>query len=68
VITGNEDGIKHTAMTLAYALSHLGYSIPPRPQTCKHQTGFSVGHADCLLEAFQMGKKRRNHLGDRWMR
>ena len=31
VITGNEDGIKHTAMTLVYALSHLGYSIPPQP-------------------------------------
>ena len=30
VITGNEDGIKHTAMTIAYALSHLGYSIPPQ--------------------------------------
>ena len=33
VITGYEDGIKHTAMTLGYALSHLGYTIPP--------------HADC---------------------
>jgi multimeric flavodoxin WrbA len=31
VITGNEDGIKHIAMTLVYALSHLGYSIPPQP-------------------------------------
>ncbi|MGY3439533.1 MULTISPECIES: flavodoxin family protein [unclassified Marinovum] len=30
VITGNEDGIKHTAMTLGYALSHLGYTIPPQ--------------------------------------
>jgi len=30
VITGNEDGIKHTAMTLLYALSHLGYTIPPQ--------------------------------------
>lgn len=30
VITGNEDGIKHTAMTIAYALSHLGYTIPPQ--------------------------------------
>jgi len=24
VITGNEDGIKHTAMTIGYALNHLG--------------------------------------------
>ncbi len=30
VITGNEDGIKHTAMTILYALSHLGYTIPPQ--------------------------------------
>jgi multimeric flavodoxin WrbA len=29
-ITGNEDGIKHTAMTLVYALSHLGYTVPPQ--------------------------------------
>ena len=31
VITGNEDGIKHTAMTIANALNHLGYTIPPQP-------------------------------------
>lgn len=30
VITGNEDGIKHTAMTVCYALNHLGYTIPPQ--------------------------------------
>lgn len=30
VITGNEDGIKHTAMTIGYALSHLGCTIPPQ--------------------------------------
>lgn len=30
VVTGNEDGIKHAAMTLCYALSHLGYTIPPQ--------------------------------------
>ncbi len=30
VITGNEDGIKHTAMTLGFALSHLGFVIPPQ--------------------------------------
>lgn len=29
-ITGNEDGIKHTAMTIGFALSHLGYTIPPQ--------------------------------------
>jgi multimeric flavodoxin WrbA len=30
IITGNEDGIKHTAMTIGYALAHLGYTIPPQ--------------------------------------
>ncbi len=30
VITGNEDGIKHCAMSMLYALQHLGYAIPPQ--------------------------------------
>lgn len=30
VITGNEDGVKHAAMTIGYALSHLGYTTPPQ--------------------------------------
>ena len=30
VVTGNEDGIKHCAMTCLYALQHLGYTIPPQ--------------------------------------
>lgn len=30
VITGNEDGIKHTAMTLTFAMNHLGYTIAPQ--------------------------------------
>ena len=30
VVTGNEDGIKHSAMTVLYALQHLGYTIPPQ--------------------------------------
>lgn len=30
VVTGNEDGIKHVAMTVLYALSHLGLTIPPQ--------------------------------------
>ncbi|WP_281541270.1 flavodoxin family protein [Maribacter aestuarii] len=30
VITGNEDGIKHCAMGILYALQHLGFSIPPQ--------------------------------------
>ena len=30
VVTGNEDGIKHCAMSVLYALGHLGYTIPPQ--------------------------------------
>lgn len=30
VVTGNEDGIKHCAMTILYALGHLGFTIPPQ--------------------------------------
>ncbi len=30
VITGNEDGAKHCAMSLLYALQHIGYSTPPQ--------------------------------------
>jgi multimeric flavodoxin WrbA len=30
VVTGNEDGIKHVAMTTGFALNHLGFTIPPQ--------------------------------------
>lgn len=30
VITGNEDGAKAVAMDMLYALSHIGYTIPPQ--------------------------------------
>jgi multimeric flavodoxin WrbA len=30
IVTGNEDGVKHCAMTVCYALQHLGYVIPPQ--------------------------------------
>lgn len=30
VVTGNEDGVKHAAMTIAFALNHLGLTIPPQ--------------------------------------
>lgn len=29
-ITGNEDGAKHCAMDILYALQHIGYTIPPQ--------------------------------------
>ena len=30
IVTGNEDGVKHCAMSILYSLQHLGYSIPPQ--------------------------------------
>lgn len=30
VVTGNEDGVKHVAMSLTFTLSHLGYTVPPQ--------------------------------------
>ncbi|MDQ3094339.1 MAG: flavodoxin family protein, partial [bacterium] len=30
VVTGNEDGVKHCAMDLLYAMQHIGYVIPPQ--------------------------------------
>ncbi|GGB70167.1 flavodoxin [Flavobacterium suaedae] len=33
IITGNEDGVKHCARDILYALQHVGYSIPPQADT-----------------------------------
>lgn len=30
LITGNEDGAKHCAMSILYSLQHVGYTIPPQ--------------------------------------
>lgn len=30
IITGNEDGAKHCAMDILYALQHIGYTVPPQ--------------------------------------
>ncbi|MDA8692479.1 NAD(P)H-dependent oxidoreductase [Saprospiraceae bacterium] len=30
MITGNEDGVKHCAMSIQYALQHIGFVIPPQ--------------------------------------
>ena len=30
IVTGNEDGLKHVAMSTGFALNHLGYTIPPQ--------------------------------------
>ena len=30
LVTGNEDGLKHCAMSVLYSLQHLGYVVPPQ--------------------------------------
>ncbi|MEE8602413.1 flavodoxin family protein [Euzebya tangerina] len=30
LVTGNEDGVKHVAMSVLYAMQHVGYTIPPQ--------------------------------------
>ena len=30
IVTGNEDGIKHVSSGVLYAMSHVGYTIPPQ--------------------------------------
>ncbi|NJN25779.1 MAG: flavodoxin family protein [Cyclobacteriaceae bacterium] len=30
LVTGNEDGVKHCARDILYALQHIGYTIPPQ--------------------------------------
>lgn len=30
IVTGNEDGVKHCAMGMLYALQHLGFVVPPQ--------------------------------------
>lgn len=33
IVTGNEDGVKHASMNLAFSLAHLGFTIPPNPDS-----------------------------------
>ena len=30
IITGNEDGVKHCAMSVLFSLSHMGFTVPPQ--------------------------------------
>ena len=30
VVTGNEDGVKHSSMSVLYALQHIGFTVPPQ--------------------------------------
>lgn len=30
LLTGNEDGVKHCAMSILYSLRHIGYTVPPQ--------------------------------------
>ena len=30
VVTGNEDGVKHSSMSVLYAMQHIGFTVPPQ--------------------------------------
>ena len=30
LLTGNEDGLKHCAMSILFSLQHIGYTVPPQ--------------------------------------
>jgi multimeric flavodoxin WrbA len=55
MITGNEDGIKHCAMGILYAMQHVGYSIPPQADSGwigKVGPGPSYGDKEFMDEKF----------------
>ncbi|MGB0498866.1 MAG: flavodoxin family protein [Rubricella sp.] len=56
VVTGNEDGIKHAAMTIGYALNHLGYTIPPQAD-CGWigEAGPGPSYGDALEDGTRVG-------------
>ncbi|MCW2924586.1 MAG: hypothetical protein JWM98_1990 [Thermoleophilia bacterium] len=31
VVNGNEDGVKHVCMNLAFSMAHMGFTVPPNP-------------------------------------
>ncbi|MEZ5079199.1 MAG: NAD(P)H-dependent oxidoreductase [Thermoleophilia bacterium] len=56
VITGNEDGAKHAAMTLGYALSHLGFTIPPQADCAwLGEAGPGPSYGDTLEDGSRAG-------------
>ena len=56
VVTGNEDGAKHAAMTLGYALSHLGFTIPPQADCAwLGEAGPGPSYGDTLEDGSRAG-------------
>lgn len=55
LVTGNEDGGKHCAAQLLYALSHIGFTIPPQADT------YWVGEAGPGPSYLDDDRGARNH-------
>ncbi|KIL48706.1 flavodoxin family protein [Jeotgalibacillus campisalis] len=53
VVTGNEDGAKNAASSMIYALSHIGFTIPPNVDT--YWVG-EAGPGPSYMEAMQKGE------------
>lgn len=61
VITGNEDGAKHCAMGLLYAMQHIGYSIPPQADCgWLGEVGPGPSYLDKEAKAFENDFTNRN--------
>ncbi len=61
VVTGNEDGVKHCAMGILYALQHIGYSIPPQADCgWLGEVGPGPSYLDKESKAFENDFTNRN--------
>ncbi len=71
LVTGNDDGIKHVAMGVLYALQHLGYTIPPQADAgWIGEAGPGPSYGDPLEDGgragFDNGFTRRNTTFMTW--
>ncbi|PPA70597.1 flavodoxin family protein [Jeotgalibacillus proteolyticus] len=64
VVTGNEDGGKHAASSVLYALSHLGFTIPPNVDT--YWVG-EAGPGPSYMEAMQEGESEFTNQHVQWL-
>lgn len=61
IITGNEDGAKHCAMGILYALQHIGYSVPPQADSAwLGEVGPGPSYLDPEVHALENDFTNRN--------
>ena len=62
VVTGNEDGVKACSMDILYAMSHIGYTIPPQAD-CGWigEAGPGPSYSDVIEAGHAGGLRQRVH-------